>query len=90
MRDLGFGVPVMPTGGFFVYADCSRFSVDSAAFCRDMLAATGVAATPGIDFGVHRATTHVRFAYTIDQRRIDVGIERLRAWLAGARVAANG
>ena len=26
LRELGFGIPVMPTGGFFVYADCSRFS----------------------------------------------------------------
>ncbi len=26
LRELGFGIPVMPGGGFFVYADCSRFS----------------------------------------------------------------
>jgi hypothetical protein len=24
LRELGFGIPVMPTGGFFVYADTSR------------------------------------------------------------------
>ncbi len=47
LRELGFGIPVMPGGGFFVYADCSRFSRDSLAFCRDVLEATGVAITPG-------------------------------------------
>ena len=26
LREMGFGVPVTPSGGFFVYADCSRFS----------------------------------------------------------------
>jgi aspartate/methionine/tyrosine aminotransferase len=90
LRDLGFGVPVMPTGGFFVYADCSRFSQDSAAFCRDMLAATGVAVTPGVDFGTHRAAMYVRFAYTIDQAKIEKGIARLRAWLVDHRAAVNG
>ena len=46
LRELGFGIPVMPTGGFFVYADCSRFSDDSLAFCEEVIAATGVAFTP--------------------------------------------
>ena len=89
LRELGFGVPVMPTGGFFVYADCSRFSQDSAAFCRDMLAATGVAVTPGVDFGTHRAAMHVRFAYTIDQAKIEKGIARLRTWLVDRRAVVN-
>ncbi len=47
LRALGFGIPVMPTGGFFVYADCSRFTDDSERFCRDVLEGAGVAFTPG-------------------------------------------
>ena len=31
LRQLGFGIPVTPSGGFFVYADSSRFAADSAA-----------------------------------------------------------
>ena len=81
LRDLGFGVPVMPDGGFFVYADCSRFSGDSERFCRDVLEGAGVAFTPGIDFGVHRARQHVRIAYTIDERRLEEGVSRLRSFL---------
>jgi aspartate/methionine/tyrosine aminotransferase len=81
LRELGFGVPVMPTGGFFVYADCSRFSDDSERFCRGVLEGAGVAFTPGIDFGVHRARQHVRMAYTIEQRKLEEGVDRLRAFL---------
>jgi len=81
LRDLGFGIPVMPTGGFFVYADCSKFSHDSEQFCRDVLEGAGVAITPGFDFGRHRATEHVRFAYTIAQEKLEDGVARLARFL---------
>jgi aspartate/methionine/tyrosine aminotransferase len=84
LRAMGFGVPVMPTGGFFVYADCSRFTDDSERFCREVLQGAGVAFTPGIDFGAHRARHHVRFAYTIDQRKLEEGVARLREFLSRA------
>ena len=82
LRGLGFGVPVMPTGGFFVYADCSRFADDSERFCRDVLEGAGVAFTPGIDFGAHRAEQHVRFAYTIDRAQAGRGRRALRDFLS--------
>ena len=82
LRSLGFAVPVMPTGGFFVYADCSGFSDDSERFCGDVLEGAGVAFTPGIDFGVHRARQHVRLAYTIDERKLEDGVARLRDFLS--------
>ena len=81
LRELGFGVPVMPTGGFFVYADSSRFGPDSQAFCRDLLEAVGVAITPGVDFGHHRAEAHVRLAYTIAMTKLEDGVERLRRFI---------
>ena len=81
LRELGFGIPVMPTGGFFVYADCSKFSHDSQQFCRDVLDNAGVAITPGLDFGRHRATEHVRFAYTIAQEKLEDGVARLARYL---------
>jgi len=81
LRDLGFRIPVMPTGGFFVYADCSDLADDSERFCRDVLEGCGVAFTPGIDFGVHRASQHVRLAYTIDDAKLADGIQRLSSYL---------
>ena len=81
LRTLGFGIPVMPTGGFFVYADCSKFSRDSEQFCRDVLEGAGVAITPGVDFGTYRAAEHVRFAYTIAQEKLEDGVARLARFL---------
>ena len=81
LRELGFGIPVMPTGGFFVYADSSRFGADSQVFCRDLLEEVGVAITPGLDFGHHRAESHVRFAYTIGMAKLEDGVERLRRFV---------
>jgi aspartate/methionine/tyrosine aminotransferase len=81
LRDLGFGIPVMPSGGFFVYADSSRFGADSQAFCRELLEKVGVAITPGLDFGHHRAGAHVRFAYTIGMAKLQDGVERLRRFV---------
>ena len=81
LRELGFGIPVTPGGGFFVYADSSRFAADSQAFCREVLEAVGVAITPGLDFGRHRAASHVRFAYTIEMAKLEDGVSRLRRFL---------
>jgi len=90
LRSLGFGVPITPDGGFFVYADCSRFCDDSERFCRDVLEGAGVAITPGIDFGRHRANAHVRFAYTIGQAKIEEGIARLARFLGRDGSRASG
>ena len=81
LRELGFAIPVDPTGGFFVYADCSRFDADSERFCRRVLQGAGVAFTPGIDFGTWRAERHVRLAYTIDMPKLEEGVARLRGFL---------
>lgn len=84
LRALGFGIPVMPGGGFFVYADSTRFSTDSERFCRDVLAGAHVAVTPGVDFGAHRAKDHLRFAYTVDMAKLEEGVARLARHLAKA------
>jgi aspartate/methionine/tyrosine aminotransferase len=81
LRGLGFGVPVDPSGGFFVYADCSRFDDDSERFCRRVLDGAGVAFTPGIDFGTWQAERHVRLAYTIDMAKLEEGVARLDRFL---------
>ena len=46
-----------------------------------MLEHAGVAITPGLDFGAHRADRHVRFAYTIDQAKLEDGVARLARFL---------
>ncbi len=88
LRELGFGIPVTPTGGFFVYADSSGFAADSERFCREVLEGAGVAITPGIDFGAHRASAHVRFAYTIEMAKLEDGVARLSRFLGDRTRAA--
>jgi aspartate/methionine/tyrosine aminotransferase len=86
LRDLGFDVPVMPDGAFYVYAGCERFTDDSHAFALAVLERAGVAITPGLDFGSNHPERYVRFAYTRAMADIEEGVERLRRFLrAGAR-----
>ncbi|MEW5708236.1 MAG: pyridoxal phosphate-dependent aminotransferase [Pseudomonadota bacterium] len=81
LRSLGFDIPLVPQGAFYVYAGCGRLTGDSYRFCFDLLERAGVAVTPGIDFGEHRAGSHVRFAYTTSLPRLEEGVERLRRFL---------
>ncbi|MFN0163241.1 MAG: pyridoxal phosphate-dependent aminotransferase [Burkholderiales bacterium] len=81
LRALGFGVPVVPQGAFYIYADVSKFSDDSFAFCFDLLKRTGVAITPGRDFGDADAKRHVRFTYTVGTDVLAEVVRRLRVAL---------
>ncbi|HYC44315.1 MAG TPA: pyridoxal phosphate-dependent aminotransferase [Burkholderiales bacterium] len=82
LRKLGFDIPQTPQGAFYVYANCSRLTKDSFAFARDLLEQAGVAITPGVDFGRHRAAEHVRFAYTNSLERLQDGVARIERFLA--------
>jgi aspartate/methionine/tyrosine aminotransferase len=81
LRKLGFEIPQTPQGAFYVYAGCSRLTNDSFGFARDLLENAGVAITPGIDFGAHRAAEHVRFAYTNSIDRLQEGVARIERFM---------
>ncbi|MEC8523622.1 MAG: pyridoxal phosphate-dependent aminotransferase [Pseudomonadota bacterium] len=81
LPELGFKIHVVPEGAFYVYADASQFTQDSLAFCSRVLRETGVAITPGIDFGDHSAREHVRFAFTTELSRLKEAMARLADWL---------
>ena len=70
LRGLGFEIPVMPQGAFYVYAGCGKLTSDSFGFARDLLEQAGVAITPGMDFGANAPERHVRFAYTNSIERL--------------------
>lgn len=77
LRDLGFRIAVEPQGAFYLYADISAFGGDAYAFCQFLLETEHVAITPGLDFGRHRADTHVRFAYTQSLPRLEEAVARI-------------
>ncbi len=78
---LGFQIPVKPEGAFYIYANCSRFTDDSFQFAKDLLEQTGVAVTPGKDFGINEEKNHIRFAYTASIDKMNIAIERLDRFL---------
>jgi aspartate/methionine/tyrosine aminotransferase len=82
LRELGFGITHVPSGAFYVYADVQKFTNNCEEFCWRLLREFGVACTPGIDFGSHKASHHVRFSYTEPLDRLKLGIERLKQALA--------
>jgi aspartate/methionine/tyrosine aminotransferase len=85
LRELGFRIPQVPEGAFYIYADCSDLATDSMAFARALLEEEGVAITPGVDFGSHQAAQHVRFAYTRPVAVLQEGVERMTRFLARYR-----
>jgi aspartate/methionine/tyrosine aminotransferase len=78
---LGFDIPVMPQGAFYVYAGCGKLTRDSFGFARDLLEQAGVAITPGVDFGANAPERHVRFAYTNPIERLRDGVARIAEFL---------
>ncbi len=81
LRGLGFRIPVVPQGAFYLYADCSDLTSDSERFARELLEQAGVAITPGRDFGVHAPARHVRFSYATTRSRLAEGVARIAAFL---------
>ncbi|MGZ9029900.1 MAG: aminotransferase, partial [Burkholderiaceae bacterium] len=81
LRDLGFAIPVVPDGAFYIYADVGRFSSDSFAFVRELLRATGICLVPGKDFGRASPEQYVRVSYATSLDRLEEAVERMRRYL---------
>lgn len=81
LRELGFGIPVMPDGAFYVYADCSRFTSDADAFAKEVLTEAGVVIVPGLDFGPATADTYVRLSYANSFENLQEAVARLSRFL---------
>ncbi|WDD93267.1 pyridoxal phosphate-dependent aminotransferase [Burkholderia sp. FERM BP-3421] len=83
LERLGFGVPVMPDGAFYVYADCNGVAHpaagDSAALTRALLHDAGVVLVPGMDFGVAAPRRYLRLSYATAYARLEEAVERIGA-----------
>lgn len=86
LEALGFVVPAKPEGAFYIYADISqllhKYHMDSMAFCLSLLEQTGVAITPGIDFGEQHGNHFVRIAYTAEIPVLKQAVVRIKQFLA--------
>ena len=82
LREIGFSVPVMPDGAFYVLAGARAFGESSLELAFSLLEEAGVAATPGIDFGPE-AEGSLRFCYAVSDETIEEGLARMADALGG-------
>lgn len=76
----GFDRMAPSDGAFYLYADIAHLTDDSRDFCRRMLAKTGVAATPGVDFDPFEGARTMRFSYAGSAEDMAEAARRLKAW----------
>ncbi|MGZ3237878.1 MAG: pyridoxal phosphate-dependent aminotransferase [Burkholderiaceae bacterium] len=82
LKSLGFKVPVMPDGAFYVYADCTALSGDADQLTVDMLNRAGVVLVPGLDFGTHAARQYIRVSYATSMENLEEAVSRLAAYFS--------
>ncbi len=86
LPQIGFAVRARPEGAFYIYCDVSEHTDDSFAFARWLLEETGVAVTPGRDFGVAAPEQHIRIAYTQPIDRLREAVARIGDAVGRARL----
>jgi aspartate/methionine/tyrosine aminotransferase len=74
----GFNKLSHAQGAFYVYADVGHLTDDSLAFCKRILAETGVAITPGVDFDPGRGHRYVRFSFAGATADMAEAVRRLK------------
>ncbi len=80
LRELGFKIPVEPTGAFYIFVDSSHLSSDSYKLAFDILENAGVGVTPGIDFGPG-GEGYLRFSYANSLENIIEGLNRIEKYI---------
>ncbi|KUI21873.1 aspartate aminotransferase [Mycobacterium sp. GA-1285] len=81
LRDVGIDRLAPTDGAFYVYADVSHLTSDSLSFCSKLLADTGVAIAPGIDFDPTQGGSFVRLSFAGPSSDIEEALHRIGAWL---------
>ena len=83
LRDIGIHRLAPADGAFYVYADVSEFTTDTLSFCSKLLADTGVAIAPGVDFDTVHGGSFVRLSFAGPTADIIEGLRRMAPWLRG-------
>jgi aspartate/methionine/tyrosine aminotransferase len=82
LRRLGIDRLAPADGAFYVYADISHLTDDSAAFGAELLDRTGIAAAPGIDFDQVDGHRFLRFSFAGSTRTVTGALTALEEFLA--------
>jgi len=82
LQRLGITRVAPPDGAFYVYADVSHLTDDSMDLVYALLADTGVAVAPGLDFDPVDGHRWIRFSCAGSTAEIEEALVRLDGWLA--------
>lgn len=80
LREMGLTTATEPLGAFYVFVNVRAYTDDVKRFAFDLLEETGVAVTPGVDFGPG-GEGYVRISYANSIANIAEGMDRLAAFL---------
>ncbi len=83
LPELGIDSFAPPDGAFYAYCDVSHLTDDSLVWCEDVLAATGVALAPGIDFDEDEGRRMIRLSFCGETDELNEALDRLQAYLNG-------
>ncbi len=81
LPELGITSFAPPDGAFYAWCDIGHLTDDSQSWCADVLAATGVALAPGIDFDPVQGHRFMRLSFCGTAEEITEGIDRLVGYL---------
>ena len=88
LGEIGLPLHYEPSGAFYVFADARRYGADSMVLAREILQATGVAVTPGGDFGPG-GEGYLRFSYANSYENIAEAMDRLGPYLQSRPASAG-
>lgn len=87
LESIGFSVPVVPDGAFYVWADCTRACktlgvADSWELAFALMQRAHVAVTPGRDFGDAQTARFIRLSSASAMDQLELAVQRLGRLLA--------
>lgn len=85
LERIGLPLEVVPNGAFYAYFSVAGTGLDAWTFCERALEEAHVALTPGRDFGLATADTHVRLSYAASREALTEGLSRLGKFVASLR-----
>ena len=80
LKELGFPLPVEPTGAFYVFVNARHLSDNSYNLAFDMLEKAHIGVTPGIDFGPN-SEGYLRLSYANSLENLKEGMNRLEQYI---------
>ena len=81
LPELGFNIPVEPSGAFYMLVNARHLGADSLKLAYDILDKAHVGVTPGIDFGT-QSEGYLRISYANSRANLREAVRRLGKYIA--------